>query len=149
MYLDLLNFIFSDICDPGWRYFDGVCFQTSSSCATWLNAENQCRASQAHLATIRSQRENVFVQQQLNGAKGWFGFNDRSVEGDFRWSSKLRGNWSYWAKNQPDNEGNQDCVHTLGVHHDYRWDDVSCNDCHNFTCAKGTLSSLSQLCSFF
>ncbi|KXJ11964.1 Lectin BRA-3 [Exaiptasia diaphana] len=119
-------------------------FQRGSriSCVRQGTLHQSIRTNDNQLLGIgRSQRENVFVQQQLNGAKGWFGFNDRSVEGDFRWSSKLRGNWTYWEVNQPDNAGNQDCVRTLGVHHDYRWDDASCADCHNFTCAKGGLEN--------
>ncbi|XP_031570080.1 uncharacterized protein LOC116304478 [Actinia tenebrosa] len=129
--------LLSEICYPGWNYFDGICYHTSSSCDTWINAENRCTTSRAHLATIKSQIQNVYIQQRLNGAKGWIGLNDKSVESVFRWTQKgLQNNWTYWAENQPNNAGDQDCVHTLGVDHQYHWNDVSCNECHNFTCQK-------------
>ena len=43
-------------------------------------------------------------------------------------------------KNQPNNFGGEDCVHTLGVEHKYEWNDVKCSDCHQYTCKKGTIS---------
>ena len=32
---------------------------------------------------------------------------------------------------------NEDCVHTLGVKHDFMWNDVGCDSCHNYTCSEG------------
>ena len=44
-----------------------------------------------------------------------------------------------WAKNQPNNFRDEDCMHTLGVEYKYEWNDVKCSDCHQYTCKKGKM----------
>ncbi|CAH3166172.1 unnamed protein product, partial [Porites lobata] len=46
------------------------------------------------------------------------------------------GNFTVWAKNQPNNVGDEDCAHTLGIGHNYKWNDVKCSDCYQYTCKK-------------
>ncbi|XP_020609572.1 contactin-associated protein 1-like, partial [Orbicella faveolata] len=46
------------------------------------------------------------------------------------------GNFTAWAKNQPNNFRGEDCVHALGVEYSYEWNDVQCSDCHPYTCKK-------------
>ena len=79
----------------------------------------------------------MYVQHRHNGEEAWIGFNDRDVEGTFNWSSRIQSNFTYWVPGQPNNMNNQDCVHTLGVKHKFAWNDVSCSNCQNYTCAKG------------
>ena len=69
--------------------------------------------------------------------KTWLGLNDISTEGSFIWTDRGAGNFTAWAKNQPNNFGDEDCVHALGVKYNYEWNDVKCSDCHQFTCKKG------------
>ena len=71
-----------------------------------------------------------------NGEKTWLGLNDKSVEGNFTWADRGEGNFTAWAKNQPYNYKEEDCVHAFGVKHNYEWNDVQCRDCHQFTCKK-------------
>jgi len=68
-----------------------------------------------------------------------------STEGNFTWADRGTGNFTAWAKNQPNNFGEEDCVHALGVEHYYKWNDVKCSDCHQYTCKKGKLL-MSKLC---
>ena len=135
--IGLLLLLLTDICEPGWSFFNGYCYLTSSTCTDWLSAENTCSYEGAHLATVYNQEENIFIQHQHNGEKAWIGLNDRSVEGTFVYASHRRTNFTFWAKNQPNNMKNEDCVHTLGVAHGYTWNDVPCNKCQNYTCMKG------------
>ena len=127
----------ADVCKPGWSYFNGICYSTSLSCKNWTEAEKTCQAYSGNLITVRNQEENVYIQHRLNGAKGWIGLNDRVIEGTFDWADNQSSNFSYWAKNQPNNFNNEDCVHTLGVSHSFMWNDVSCGTCHNYTCSEG------------
>ena len=129
--------LFSDVCKPGWSYFNGICYSTSHSCKNWTEAEKTCQAYSGNLITVRNQEENVYIQHRLNGAKGWIGLNDRVIEGTFDWADNQTSNFSYWAKNQPNNFNNEDCVHTLGVRRSFMWNDVSCDTCHNYTCSEG------------
>lgn len=93
------------------------------------------------ITSIETQEENVFVQQRHNGAKAWIGLNDIASEGTFAWIDGCLSDFTYWQKNQPNNLApGQDCVHTLGVKFKYRWNDVDCNACHQYTCEKGILT---------
>ena len=87
----------------------------------------------------------MFLQHRHNGEKSWLGLNDISTEGSFTWADRGAGNFTAWAKNQPNNFKEEDCVHTLGVEHNYKWNDVKCSDCHQYTCKKGRLLMLIEL----
>ena len=128
----------ADICQTEWSYFDGYCYLTSRACATWLTAQSNCSTMSSNLVTVYSQEENVYIQHRHNGERSWIGLNDRSVEGSFAWASKDKSNFELWAPNQPNDWKNEDCVHTLGARHRYEWNDVSCDNCFNYTCFKGS-----------
>lgn len=84
----------------------------------------------------------MFVQQRHNGARAWVGLNDIASEGTFAWVDGSLSDFRYWKKDQPnDMSSGQDCVHTLGLGLNYRWNDISCNSCHQYTCKKGTVHS--------
>ena len=63
------------------------------------------------------------------------------MEGNFTWADRGVGKFTAWAKNQPNNFNEEDCVHALGVKYNYEWNDVKCSNCHQYTCKKGTLVS--------
>ena len=92
----------------------------------------------SNLVTVHNQEENVYIQHRNNGERSWIGLNDRNVEGSFVWTNKEVSSFRFWAPRQPNNWRNEDCVHTLGAKHDYTWNDVSCDNCNNFTCFRGT-----------
>ena len=128
---------FPDVCDPGWSYFNGYCYFTSETCTNWTNALQKCHGDNSVLIDVNTNEENVYIQHRHNGDKSWLGLNDRSTEGDFTWVDHEHGNFTAWAKNQPNNFKEEDCVHALGVKYNYEWNDVQCSDCHQFTCKKG------------
>ena len=130
-------YLAAEICKPGWSYFGGICYLTSTICKTWSGAQKACNLYHANLVTIRNQEGNVYVQHRLNGAKGWIGLTDLRTEGTFEWADNQPVNFTYWAENQPNNFRNEDCVHTLGVRHGFMWNDVDCDSCRNYTCSKG------------
>ena len=130
---------FADICKLGWSYFGGYCYITSQACATWLTAVSNCSTMGSSLVTVHNQRENVYIQHRHNGDESWIGLNDRSVEGSFVWTNKELSSFRFWARNQPNNWKNEDCVHTLGSWGGYTWNDVPCDNCYNFTCFTGNI----------
>ncbi|KAK3745907.1 hypothetical protein QZH41_008487 [Actinostola sp. cb2023] len=131
--------VVSDICGEGWTYFNGFCYMTNSSCAPWQAAQSSCLNVNANLTSISSQEENTYVQHRHGGDTGWIGFQDIHSEGNFTWIDGNAVNFTYWARNQPNGyPGDQDCVHTLGLRHDYHWNDVTCGSCHAYTCKRGT-----------
>ena len=38
---------------------------------------------------------------------------------------------------QSGNQSLETCVHTLGANDGYTWNDVSCDNCYNYTCVQG------------
>ena len=136
----ILLIILTDTCDPGWSYFNGFCYFTSDKCVNWTTALTKCREKNSVLVDVNNNEENVYLQHRHNGEKSWLGFNDISTEGTFIWADRGAGNFTAWAKNQPNNFGEEDCAHALGVNHNYEWNDVPCSNCHPYTCKKGTIS---------
>ncbi|XP_020609591.1 contactin-associated protein 1-like [Orbicella faveolata] len=128
--------VVTDICDPGWSYFNGYCYFTSVRCTNWTTAVQKCRQVDSVLVDVSSNEENVYLQHRHNGVKSWLGLNDRTIEGNFTWEDQGEGNFTAWAKNQPNNFRGEDCVHALGVEYSYEWNDVQCSDCHPYTCKK-------------
>ena len=129
-----------DVCDPGWSFYDGSCYLTSQKCETWSKASKICRAIGSNLASIESQEENVYVQHRHNGDRAWIGLNDITNEGLFTWVDGSPSKFRFWAPNQPNNYRGEDCVYTLGVQHGYKWNDVNCSACHQYTCEKGNIA---------
>ncbi|XP_022808410.1 uncharacterized protein LOC111345401 [Stylophora pistillata] len=134
--LSITYTVMSEICQPGWDYFNGYCYFTSLSCSSWPTAETKCAKMGSNLVTVHNQEENVYIQHRHNGEKSWIGLNDRSMEGSFAWTKKGTSKFRFWAPHQPNNYTDQDCVHTLGAKNGYTWNDVSCDNCFKFTCFK-------------
>jgi len=128
--------VLTDICGPGWSYFNGFCYYTSETCTNWTTALKKCRKENSVLVDVDNNEENVYLQHRHNGEKSWLGLNDVSTEGHFTWADRGAANFTAWAKNQPNNFGEEDCVHALGPQYNYKWNDVKCSDCHQYTCKK-------------
>ncbi|XP_078384224.1 uncharacterized protein LOC144666717 [Oculina patagonica] len=126
--------VLSDVCEPGWNYFGGYCYYSSRTCASWPTAEANCSSMNSDMVTVHNQEENLYIQHLHGGDKSWLGLNDRSKEGSFVWANKENSSFRFWAPKQPNDEYDEDCVHTLGAKLGYTWDVVPCNSCFNFTC---------------
>ena len=110
---------------------------TSDKCVNWTTALTKCRQENSVLVDVANDEENVYIQHRFSGEKSWLGLNDISMEGNFTWADRGEGNFTAWAKNQPNNLNEEDCVHAIGVKYNYKWNDVKCSDCHRYTCKKG------------
>lgn len=77
-----------------------VVFQGTS----WLYAQQNCRMNNKDLASVRSQVENLALQQIINSAalsSVWIGlFRD-----DCKWSDQSDSSFRYWASGQPNYDG--------------------------------------------
>lgn len=98
-----------ELCELGWDKFQGFCYRHFSSRQSWDAAEQHCRTCGGHLLSVMTPEE----QQHVNGQPSptftshfvyarfsnvcrpfsgkyreyqWIGLNDRTIEGDFRWS---------------------------------------------------------------
>ena len=142
----IIHIIPTDICDPGWVYFNGFCYQTNTTCSTWTNASTICMARGSNLVRIESAEEDVFVQHLHHGQPSWIGLNDQVNEGVYLWADGAPVSYTHWTPgvSTPYSE-DEDCVESSGRDLKYHWQPSSCDNCRDFTCKKGMTNVIASL----
>ena len=111
----------------------------SHAAALTASASFTADGSVGHLATITSSAEQAYVFSVAGARSVWLGGTDTAAEGTWRWvtgpeagtifssgSSSVAGGDVNWQIGQPDNWGDEDCLH-LYVNWPNVWNDVPCN----------------------
>nr|XP_023693093.1 CD209 antigen-like protein C isoform X2 [Paramormyrops kingsleyae] len=129
----------SGVCPSGWRRLSTSCYYISTETKNWSDSRQACMQLEANLVIISSREEQVFVE----GLSGdfWIGLSDIESEGTWKWvdGTTIPVEKGYWRANpqQPDNYGNEDCVHTYNTIHSVpfqTWNDRPCNDVIQWIC---------------
>ncbi|KAM9353601.1 LOW QUALITY PROTEIN: brevican core protein [Symphorus nematophorus] len=129
-----------DACEPGWEKFQGFCYRHFSKRQSWEAAEQHCRMCGGHLLSVMTPEEQDYINDKYREYQ-WIGLNDRTIEGDFRWSDGNPLLYENWYKGQPDSYflSGEDCA-VMVWHDGGRWSDVPCNYHLSYTCKKGVSS---------
>ncbi|XP_061145415.1 brevican core protein [Syngnathus typhle] len=129
-----------EACEAGWEKFQSFCYRHVTARQSWEGAEQHCRIIGGHLMSIMSPEEQQHINDKYREYQ-WIGLNDKTIEGDFRWSDGNLLIYDNWHRGQPDSYflSGEDCA-AMVWHDGGRWSDVPCNYHLSFTCKKGLSS---------
>ncbi|KAM7382877.1 hypothetical protein PAMP_002574 [Pampus punctatissimus] len=132
-----------EMCEPNWEKFQGFCYIHFTKRQSWEAAEQHCRMCGGHLISVMTPEEQDYINDKYREYQ-WIGLNDRTIEGDFRWSDGNPLLYENWYKGQPDSYflSGEDCA-VMVWHDNGHWSDVPCNYHLSYTCKKG-ISSCGQ-----
>ncbi|XP_036973174.1 macrophage mannose receptor 1 [Acanthopagrus latus] len=121
---------------PDWYEFAEFCYKPFQDKKTWHNARTACRSLGAELVSIRSIKEQLWLESYLylETSDVWTGMNDLDFPGLFTWSDGHMVTFTYWAPGEPNNHAgyNEDCVEMLS--RTGRWNDVTCSELNTYIC---------------
>ncbi|XP_014192628.2 C-type lectin domain family 17, member A-like, partial [Haplochromis burtoni] len=119
-------------CPVGWS-FNHSCYLLSGRSGSWDEARMDCINSGADLLVINSPEEQNFLSTITREV--WIGLNDEEQEGMWKWVDGTPLTLTYWGGDQPDNGGEEDCVH-LGGDKQKSWNDLWCLSSYQWICEK-------------
>jgi hypothetical protein len=101
----------------------------------WRSAKSDAESRGGHLATITSQAEWEAVKNTVGELPNtyWLGGTDEKTEGTWEWITGEVWKFTKWAKNEPNNLGNEDYLQTWGPSLDGNraWNDNQFNENRN------------------
>eukprot|EP00092_Neocalanus_flemingeri_P103047 GFUD01131827.1.p1 GENE.GFUD01131827.1~~GFUD01131827.1.p1 ORF type:complete len:228 (-),score=41.75 GFUD01131827.1:15-698(-) len=122
-------------CSFGWTKYGTSCYRLWEEKQLWEDAELRCTQDGGHLASILSEEERKFIQDNLYINKyqtTWIGANDRAVEGVWVWTDGSAWEFTDWKEGEPNNSGGEDCGHLY--YYNGKWADTSCTLVSSFLC---------------
>ncbi|KAI4541615.1 hypothetical protein MG293_008757 [Ovis ammon polii] len=116
-------------CPESWLPFQGSCYFFSTLRATWVEAQQHCERSGAHLVIVGGLEEQGFLSRNTRGRGYWLGLRAvrkvRRIQG-YQWVDGVALSFSHWNRGEPnDSMGREDCIMMLRTG---MWNDAPCNN---------------------
>ena len=140
------QYTYSFICQsPPDRIFNGNTFQTLNFTReqlsftynlyklhkTWDDAEAHCQAEGGHLASIRTDEQEMEVMTLTGGLNVWLGGTDSEQEGNWRWADGTAMGYTQWRQGFGKRGYENNCVAML---ENGDWGDFACTTTLYFVC---------------
>ncbi len=87
---------------------------------SWDTAKRKCEHLGGRLAVVPDQATWSLLSSMIGKAKVWLGASDAETEGRWVWVDGTPMGFAEWMKDQPNNRGNEDYLHTW----DGEWNDI-------------------------
>ncbi|TKR96504.1 hypothetical protein L596_010512 [Steinernema carpocapsae] len=138
-------------CDPEWTRFPSTnfCYRAIDNHDNdWFQSETLCQTYGAHLASISSLAENLFLGKLADAfyvgtsdkhEKAFTGLHYSNKTKTFQWSDGCPFSYANWEEGEPNNYGNsnEDCVEMILSLPGKEWNDVTCSyDTRTILCKK-------------
>uniref|UniRef100_I3KV79 C-type lectin domain-containing protein n=1 Tax=Oreochromis niloticus TaxID=8128 RepID=I3KV79_ORENI len=109
-------------------------------CSCYLLSERSAKGTEIKGSqVIHNMNVCVLVEQSFIASftkkRTWIGLNDIEQEGTWKWVDGTPLTLQYWGRYQPDNGGEEDCVH-VGRDKQKSWNDLSCSSSYQWICEK-------------
>uniref|UniRef100_A0AC34GRD1 C-type lectin domain-containing protein n=1 Tax=Panagrolaimus sp. ES5 TaxID=591445 RepID=A0AC34GRD1_9BILA len=112
------------VCSEGWKYFKSTdfCYKLIQHAANWSHAEKLCVNENAHLASLHSYDEALFVTYLASNISSnkdntcvdydqtWIGLSTPDNNTSWEWTDGTPFDYKNWGMNEPDASGIQNCV---------------------------------------
>ncbi|XP_053381833.1 perlucin-like protein [Mercenaria mercenaria] len=124
-------------CPSGWMRHEDSCYHFSHDTEPWMLAQEVCKTFGGTLADITSQKEDVFLQNEVQRLKvnHWVGGNDLMNEGEWQWINTNE-DFSYtnWKVGEPNSRAhNENCLDLRVIP---GWNDERCDISQFYICEK-------------
>uniref|UniRef100_A0A3Q1GZ54 C-type lectin domain-containing protein n=1 Tax=Anabas testudineus TaxID=64144 RepID=A0A3Q1GZ54_ANATE len=126
-------FVTDKTCPAGWTKFSCFCYFLSTKTGSWTEGRQDCRTRGADLVVIDNSAEVQTFLSGFTSYSAWIGLTDVENEGIWKWIDDTGLTLKYWAENQPDNHGEEDCAH---LRSDNFLNDLSCQTSSQWICEK-------------
>uniref|UniRef100_A0A914R3K8 C-type lectin domain-containing protein n=1 Tax=Panagrolaimus davidi TaxID=227884 RepID=A0A914R3K8_9BILA len=145
-------------CPSEWSFFN-----LTSSCykvffdSKWDDAEATCVSQGAHLTSVHSDAENVYVANLAHTTlkvstpdQCWIGLYTEDKNRSWKWTDGTPVDFVKWAKHQPDHEGRENCVQIFSDNSEWpaengwyqEYNNYDCNEkVRAFVCKKAAIKS--------
>ena len=130
-------------CPEGWESYGNRCYFWSEEKKTWSDAEEECKKSGSHLASVPNHEVHKYMHDKAE--EQWIGgVFDQQTENWVWTDCSSRDFDSGWASSQP-NSKDQNCIR-YSVHYGVRgWYDWYCERRNKFVCSKSLCTGIENV----